>query len=81
MAIETGERSGAPRTGLTSPTATLLQLVEGEYREMPGLVLTEAQATRLWGMDAAMCRAVLTALLERGFLRRTAAGTYVRAWN
>ena len=48
---------------------------------MPGLVLTEAQAERLWGMDAAMCRAVLTALLERRFLRRTAGGAYVRAWT
>jgi hypothetical protein len=79
--METGERSVARRTGSTSPTATLLQLVEGEYREMPGLALTEAQAERLWGIDAAMCRAVLTALLDRRFLRRTAAGTYVRAWN
>jgi hypothetical protein len=46
---------------------------------MPGLVLTEAQAKRLWGVDAMMCRAVLAALLERRFLRRTAVGAYVRA--
>ena len=81
MVIETGEGPGASRSGLTSPPSTLLQLVEGEYRETPGLVLTEAQAERWWGMDAAMCRAVLTALLERRFLRRTAGGAYVRAWT
>jgi hypothetical protein len=46
---------------------------------MPGLMLTEAQAKRLWGIDGKTCRAALAALLERRFLRRTAAGTYVRA--
>ena len=65
----------------TTDILSLAARIECEYREMPGLVLTEAQAERLWGLDAAMCRAVLTALLERGFLRRTAAGTYVRAWH
>jgi hypothetical protein len=79
MSIDTLERSPAPQAGLTSPTATLLQRVQSEYHEMPGLMLTEAQAKRLWGMDAAMCRAVLATLLERGFLRRTMIGAYVRA--
>ena len=79
MSIDTLERSGAPHTGLASPAATLLQRVENEYHEMPGLKLTEAQAKRLWGMEATMCRAVLTTLLERRFLRRTAVGAYVRA--
>jgi hypothetical protein len=30
-------------------------------------------------MEATMCRAVLTTLLERRFLRLTAVGAYVRA--
>lgn len=79
MSIDTLERSAAPQTGLTPSGATLLQRVQNEYHEMPGLMLTEAQARRLWGMDPAMCRAVLTVLLERRFLRRTAVGAYVRA--
>jgi hypothetical protein len=46
---------------------------------MPGLKLTEAQARRLWNLDGHTCRLVLTTLLERQFLRRTASGSYVRA--
>ena len=45
---------------------------------MPGLILTEAQASRLWALDVQTCRAVLGALLQRRFLKRTAAGAYVR---
>jgi hypothetical protein len=69
---------------LTSPTtlktaiAELIVRVQGEYREMPGLKLTEVQAQRLWGLDDRTCALVLTTLVEHQFLRRTAAGTYVR---
>jgi hypothetical protein len=52
--------------------------VQAEYHEMPGLKLTEAQAQRLWGLDDRTCSQVLTALVERQFLKRTSAGTYVR---
>ena len=57
--------------------ATLLLRVQGEYHEMPGLTLTEAQARRLWNLDGHTCSLVLTTLLEQRFLRRTANGTYV----
>jgi len=33
--------------------------VREEFREMPGLLLTPAQATRLWGLEHEMCRAVI----------------------
>lgn len=79
MSINTLERSPAPQTRSTSPAPALLQRIQNEYREMPGLILTEAQARRLWGIDGKTCRGVLAALLERRFLRRTAAGAYVRA--
>ena len=46
---------------------------------MPGLILTEAQAQRLWSLDRGTCRLVLATLIERRFLRRTRAGAYVRA--
>jgi hypothetical protein len=69
----------------TAPTATkirdVLQRVQGEYRDMPGLKLTEAQAQRLLGIDCDTCAVVLTTLIERRFLRRTANGLYVRAWD
>jgi hypothetical protein len=58
--------------------ATLLRRIQCEYREMPGLKLTEAQARRLWDIDGGTCRLVLTTLLEQRFLKRTSSGTYVR---
>ena len=30
----------------------MLQRIQGEFVEMPGLRLTAAQAQRLWGLDA-----------------------------
>ena len=56
----------------------LVDRVRGEFIEMPGLQLTEAQAIRLWGMDAEACRQVIEALVETAFLRRTPAGKIVR---
>jgi hypothetical protein len=56
----------------------LLQRIEGEYREMPGLSVTARQAERLWGLDRTTCAFVLTTLIERGLLKRTASGTFVR---
>ncbi len=56
----------------------LLLRVAGEYREMPGLSLTVPQAERLWGLDASTCATLLTALIERRVLTRTASGAYVR---
>ena len=52
--------------------------VQGEYSDMPGLKLTEAQAQRLLGIDRDTCAVVLSTLIERRFLRRTANGLYVR---
>jgi hypothetical protein len=56
-----------------------LERVQGEYREMPGLSLTESQAQRLWGLDSTACHALFQALLQSGFLRRTNNGAYIRA--
>jgi hypothetical protein len=52
--------------------------VREEFREMPGLRLTPAQATRLWGLEDEMCRAVIEYLVAAAFLRWTAAGTVTR---
>ena len=60
-------------------TADVLQRIEAEYREMPGLSVTEAQAQRLWGLDNTTCRRVLDTLVQRGVLRRTRREFYVSA--
>src|SRR5687767_10786992 len=52
----------------------LARRIESEYREMPGLNLTIAQAERLWGVDHATCVRVLTLLVTRRVLKRTPAG-------
>ena len=57
----------------------VLRRVRGEYIEMPGLRLTTAQAQRLWGLDRAVCDALLAALVEAKFLFRTRDGAFIRA--
>jgi hypothetical protein len=52
---------------------------EAEFREMPGLKLTEAQAARLWSCDARIASAVLARLTESLFLVRTGTGAFCRA--
>ena len=56
----------------------VLQQIEAEYLEMPGLSITEAQAHRLWALDSTTCRRALDTLVQRGILRRTQLGEYVR---
>jgi hypothetical protein len=60
------------------PADDVLRRVQGEYLEMPGLRLTEAQARRLWGLDAASCSAALGALIDAKFLFRTRDGAFMR---
>lgn len=78
---DAGEVNGSDRTiepQTTPALVELLQRVEGEYREMPGLSLTVSQAERLWGLDRSTCAFVLTTLIERRVLRQTTNGTYLR---
>jgi hypothetical protein len=56
----------------------VLRRVQGEFLEMPGLRLTEAQARRLWGLDAARCTELLGTLVESNFLFRTRDGAFMR---
>jgi hypothetical protein len=57
--------------------ATMLHRIRGEFREMPGLKLTIAQAARLWHLDPASSRVFLDALVLDGLLRRKADGVYL----
>ena len=59
--------------------ADALRQIEAEYREMPGLSVTEAQAQRLWGLDNTTCKRALDTLVHRGVLRRNRREAYVRA--
>jgi hypothetical protein len=56
----------------------VLQRIQGEYVEMPGLRLTPAQAQRLWGLEREVCNALLSALVDAKFLSQTRDGAYVR---
>ena len=69
----------ATATQLNPRISALLLRIQSEYREMPGLKLTAAQARRLWNLDGDTCNLVLTTLLDQRFLKCIASGTYVRA--
>ena len=60
-------------------TAAITDLVRGEFREMPGLTLTVAQAGRLWSLDPQTCTEVQMDLVDAGFLCRRSDGTFCRA--
>ena len=62
----------------TGSREEVLRRVQGEFLEMPGLRLTQPQARRLWGLDAAMCDALLSALVDANFLFRTRDGAFMR---
>jgi hypothetical protein len=51
--------------------------IESEYREMPGLKLTAAQASRFWHLNPDDSRVMLDKLVEARVLLRTAEGHYV----
>jgi hypothetical protein len=54
-----------------------LELIQAEYREMPGLSLNKVQMQRLWGFDALVCDALVDALVAACVLRRTIKGRYM----
>ena len=56
-----------------------LQLIRAEYLEIPGLRLTKSEVQRLWGLDEVTTDALLSALEDVKFLRRTHRDAYVRA--
>ena len=56
----------------------VLQRIQGEFVEMPGLRLTAAQAQRLWGLDRSVCEELLSALVNANFLSQTRDGSFIR---
>ena len=69
--LDSRTRRGAVRT--------LMERVEAEYAEMPGLSVTLSQAQRLWAADQSTCEEVFRRLIGRGVLRLTTKGRFVRA--
>ena len=56
----------------------VLQRIQGEFVEMPGLRLTAAQAQRLWGLERDVCDALLKELVDAKFLLKTRDGAFIR---
>ena len=56
----------------------VLQRIQGEFSEMPGLRLTAAQAQRLWGLERAVCDKLLGALVDAKFLSQTRDGAFIK---
>jgi hypothetical protein len=54
-----------------------LTRIRSEYREMPGLKLTAAQASRFWNLGPDESRVALDALVEANVLGRTRDGHYL----
>ena len=73
--------SGSTIAGLLAQrdTRVVTDRVRGEFKEMPGLALTLAQAGRLWSLDAATCAEVLAQLVSTGFLCQRPDGAFCRA--
>ena len=57
----------------------LMQQVQAEYAEMPGLSVTLSQAQRLWTVDRATCEEAFSRLISRGVLKKTSKGWFIRA--
>ena len=64
---------------LSASTTSITDRVRGEFREMPGLTLTLAQAGRLWSLDTSTCHEVLSQLVQTGYLCRNTTGAFCRA--
>ena len=70
------------RTTFSTPgqaIRALMQQVQAEYAEMPGLSVTLSQAQRLWAVDQRTCEEVFSRLVSSGVLRKTTKGQFVRA--
>ena len=68
--------SGSLTPSLDAP---VVQRIVAEFQEMPGLILSVKQASRLLGVDEPACEQILGALEKDGLLRRRRGGSYGRA--
>jgi hypothetical protein len=68
---------GVERRDVPQREALVRRLIS-EFDEMPGLRLTLAQASRLFGVSEAAALRILTDLTETGVLQRSATDFYMR---
>jgi hypothetical protein len=59
-------------------TSDILQIIEGEFEEMPGMRLTGPQFRRLFALQPTECEEVTTALINSGILAVDARGQFCR---
>ena len=71
-------RVTSARADVITPLRRLMDQVQAEYAEMPGLSVTLAQAQRLWAAERATCEEAFRRLTASGVLRATAEGRFVR---
>ena len=62
----------------THELTDLAQRARAEFREMPGMSLTTAQAARLWQLSPDTAEVLLAELVEAGFLVRREDGQRYR---
>lgn len=65
----------------TDPDEAFRRRAEAEYREMPGLKLSAAQAARLWHLGLLDSERLLESLVARGLLHRSQDGEYLLLWS
>ena len=58
--------------------STLVQRIQKEFEEAPGLAITVENGVRFWVLDSATCKRVLTDLQAAGFLVKSADGHFRR---
>ena len=71
-------QSSEPKVVINDTFRELISRIEAEFAEMPGLSVTLPQAQRLWGIDYATSIAAFRVLTDRGVVRRTPRGQYIR---
>ena len=55
-----------------------LMAIQTEYVDMPGLMLTTTQMSRLCALPSDVCQAALETLVVAGFLKKGTDGSFVR---
>lgn len=53
--------------------------VQAEFEEMPGMTLTMPQASRLFGIEREVCKAIVERLITTSYLKVTESGAVTRA--
>ena len=72
-----GDRRASPRDRRdVASRVALVERFRAEFREMPGLWVTRAEARRLFGVPEDICQRVLDVLVGEGTLIRTGGGIY-----